>query len=73
MLHEHKDFEHPSSLPSLQQLLCAREILQVVDDDGVLGRHDKPDLVIVGARGLWICQRAEEQDGFSLPHHMHYL
>lgn len=28
----------------------AREALQVVDVDGVLGRHDEPDLVVVEAR-----------------------
>lgn len=27
-----------------------REILQIVDIDGVLGRHDEPNLVVVEAR-----------------------
>lgn len=38
------------SLPPLQHSLCACEILQVVDVDGVPGRHDEPDLVVVEAR-----------------------
>ena len=40
----------PSPLPRLQHPLRTRKILQVVDVDGVLGRHDEPDLVVVEAR-----------------------
>lgn len=39
-----------SSIPRLQHPLCAGEVLQVVDVDGVPGRHDEPDLVVVEAR-----------------------
>ena len=39
-----------SSIPRFQRLLCAGEVLQVVDIDGVPGRHDEPDLVVVEAR-----------------------
>ena len=39
-----------SSIPRFQRLLCVREVLQVVDIDGVLRRHDEPDLVVVEAR-----------------------
>lgn len=35
---------------ALQRPLCAREVLQIVDVDGVPGRHDEPDLVVVEAR-----------------------
>lgn len=39
-----------SSIPRLQYPLCAREIIQVVDVDGMLRRHDEADLVVVEAR-----------------------
>lgn len=39
-----------SSIPRLQYPLCAREIIQVVDIDGMLRRHDEADLVVVEAR-----------------------
>lgn len=38
------------SLSHLQRPLCTREVLQVVDVDGMPGRHDEPDLVVVEAR-----------------------
>ena len=38
------------TLPRFQHPLCARKVLQVVDVDGMPGRHDEPDLVVVEAR-----------------------